>query len=108
MTTHVLGGTGRGNTILSSMERYDASSEQWGTAAAMLSERKLFGACVVGGKIYIYGGKNAGGQTLSSVEKYSPSSDTWTAVAPMPGPTQMLITLSSLSGRPCMRLLVQQ
>jgi hypothetical protein len=82
---YVMGGCGGGidETILSSMERYDAVSRQWSAAAAMAIVRQNFGACVLAGEVYVTGGYS-GNFLLASVEKYSPLSDTWSAVAPMP------------------------
>jgi hypothetical protein len=80
---YVMGGVGGGG-VLSSMERYDASSGQWSAAAAMESARHSFGTCVVAGELYVSGGNDNDSGVLSCVEKNSPSSDTWSAVAPMP------------------------
>jgi hypothetical protein len=80
---YVMGGRGVGLTMLSSMERYDASSGQWSEAAAMGTARWAFGACVVAGELYVTGGRGENNR-LSSVGKYSPSTDTWSAVAPLP------------------------
>jgi hypothetical protein len=76
---------GRNHRIaLSSMERYDAASDQWSTAAEMDTAHWMFAACAVAGEIYVTGGDDNNGSTLSSVERYSPSSDTWSAVVPLP------------------------
>jgi hypothetical protein len=80
---YVMGGEKASGGIISSMERYDASSGQWSAAAAMGTWRHQFGVCTLAGDLYVTGGRNADGLLLS-VEKYSPSSDTWSAVAPMP------------------------
>jgi hypothetical protein len=81
---YVMGGYVSEIGSLSSMERYDASSDQWIAAAAMGTARNLFGACVIAGELYVLGGRSPSGHPLSLVEKYSPSSDTWSAVAPLP------------------------
>jgi hypothetical protein len=70
--------------LLSSMERYDASTGQWSVVAAMGTARSCIGACTIAGELYVTGGRDNARNVLSSVEKYSPSSDTWSAVAPMP------------------------
>jgi hypothetical protein len=87
--SYVLGGVGVGAEILSSMERYDASSGQWSAMAAMSVRRRICGACVVEGDIYVTGGSEAhrarrSSPPFSSCEKYTPSTDTWSTVAPMP------------------------
>jgi hypothetical protein len=79
---YVMGGR-RSGVILSSMERYDASSRQWNVAAAMDTARYGHGACVVAGELYVSGGHD-GNNLLSSVEKYSPLSDSWSAATPLP------------------------
>jgi hypothetical protein len=82
----VIGGHHAGRT-LASMERYDLSSGEWSVAAAMTTARCLFGACALGGELYVTGGFNTDTHgSLSSVEKYTPSSDSWSTVAPLPSP----------------------
>jgi N-acetylneuraminic acid mutarotase len=76
---------GRG-AALSSMERYDASSDQWSVATNMGTRRFSFGACAVLGEVYVSGGMDNNDNQLSSVEKYSPSSDTWSVVSSLPDP----------------------
>jgi hypothetical protein len=80
-----MGGANDFNT-LSSMERYDMTSGQLAAAAAMSTARRLFGACVVAGELYVTGGCDGNGQSLSLVEKYSPSSDLWSSVTPLATP----------------------
>jgi hypothetical protein len=78
----IMGGERLGT--LSSMERYDVSSGQWSAAAEMGTPRSSFGACVVGGDIYITGGIDDDLRDISRVERYSLSSDTWSDAAPLP------------------------
>jgi hypothetical protein len=49
---------------LSTMERYNVSSDQWSVATAMVSCRYCFGACVVMGEIYVTGGEDEGNDPL--------------------------------------------
>jgi hypothetical protein len=85
--TFVMGGTGGNNdSTLSSMERYVITSGQLVAAAAMSTARRLFGAYVVAGELYVTGGCDGNGQSLSLVEKYSPSSDLWSSVTPLATP----------------------
>jgi hypothetical protein len=77
-------GSGPGRSILSSVERFDASSGQWSAVASMSTARFGFGACVLTGELYVLGGRDNSNRQLSSVEKYSPASDTSSVVAPMP------------------------
>jgi N-acetylneuraminic acid mutarotase len=70
--------------VLPTMERYDASSGAWNAMVPMSTVRQNFGACVLGGNIYIMGGYDSNKIMLISIEKYSPASDTWIAVAPLP------------------------
>jgi Ni,Fe-hydrogenase III small subunit len=86
-TAYVMGGYEGpefGNVALSGMERFDASSGQWSAAASMSTPRRAFGACALGGGLYVLGGRDNDNRWLSSVEKYSPVSGTWSAVTPMP------------------------
>jgi hypothetical protein len=82
-TAYLMGGHVTGGRILSSMEQYDAISNEWIAAAAMGTARDSFGTCSIAGELYVAGGFS-GGQRVASVEKYVPSSDTWSTVAPMP------------------------
>jgi hypothetical protein len=80
---YMMGGFNGGGTM-SSMERYDTSTEQWSAAAAMITARHSFGACVIEGEIYVTGGCDESGNFISLAEKYSPSTDSWSALAPLP------------------------
>jgi hypothetical protein len=80
----VMGGKDFERKVIASMERYDVTSGQWSSAAAMGTARDEFGACVISQELYVTGGGENGLAILSSVEKYSPSSDTWSEVARMP------------------------
>jgi hypothetical protein len=80
----VIGGN-KIDAVMSSMERYDASSDTWSAADPMGTARSSFGACVVAGKLYVTGGTGEGNANiLSSVERYSPSSYSWSTVALLP------------------------
>jgi hypothetical protein len=70
----VMGGLDDRGIALASMERYDASLDQWNVAAAMGTGREKFG------------GRDDDCNILSSVEKYTPSTDTWCFVANLPEP----------------------
>jgi hypothetical protein len=74
-----------GNT-LSMMERYDISSGQWSAATSMSTRRHSFGACTLGGEIYVTGGEDEDSDMLANVEMYSPSCDTWSVVSSLPEP----------------------
>jgi N-acetylneuraminic acid mutarotase len=80
---YTMGGYRNGQR-LSCVERYDTSSGQWSTVAAMEKERSHSEACVLNGEIYVTGGTTDGLNYLTSVEKYCPTTDSWSAVAPLP------------------------
>jgi hypothetical protein len=86
----VMGGQHDDDSTLSSMSRYDASSEQWSVASPMATRRSSFSACSMEGELYVVGGLGVTDlisgfrEDLISVEKYSPSSDTWSSVASLP------------------------
>jgi hypothetical protein len=79
---YVVGGVDDSETV-SSMERYDASSCQWSTVAAMGTARARFGTCAIFGELFVTGGQDDE-DPLSSVEVYSPSSNTWSVGTPLP------------------------
>jgi hypothetical protein len=68
-TAYVMGGCEEGDNMSSSMERYDATLKRWRKASSMDIWRKLFGACVIAGEIYITGGFNIESNDMRSVEK---------------------------------------
>jgi hypothetical protein len=80
----MVAGNSAGGRVLSSVERYNATSRQWSAVTPMGTARTNFGACVVAGELYVTGGTGVSVNPLSSVEKYTPESDTWSTIAPMP------------------------
>ncbi len=54
----VIGGTS-GNTLLSSVEQYDETKDEWEDfpAAGLEPARKALGACVLNGKLFVVGGR---------------------------------------------------
>jgi hypothetical protein len=80
----MMGGTNRIGGKLSSMERYDASSDQWSVAAAMDIGRHAFGVFAIADELYVCGGFDDGDELLSSVKRYSPSSNIWSTIVPLP------------------------
>jgi hypothetical protein len=92
----VIGGAllvGIGDVVLKSMEKFDVSSGQWSTAAAMGTARYAFSACVVEGGLIVSGGYNRGWRT-SCVERYSLSSDSWKYMASLPNARSNLVTVA--------------
>nr|XP_026694002.1 kelch-like protein 12 isoform X2 [Ciona intestinalis] len=76
-----LGGHDR-QQVISSVERYDPSSDEWKDVASMQTPRCWFAAVVLNNAIYSIGG-NDGIQALKSVEKYNVDDDTWVYVENM-------------------------
>jgi influenza virus NS1A-binding protein len=83
----VVGGANSDNSMLASMERYDASSGVWREVAPMATARAELGLCKLpGGQLYATGGLTSGDVILASVERYDPDLDTWSAAPPLPRP----------------------
>ena len=81
---YVVGGWGNGfHDCLSSVERYDPSTNAWEVVQPMASTRDDAIAALLDGKLYAVGGYNDHGAPLSSVERYDPALDEWEAVTPM-------------------------
>ena len=83
----VFGGNGNGGN-LSSMERYDPSTNEWEEEAveSMPTAREDAGMAVLDGKLYAAGGLEGGqdgGAFSNLVERYDLSANAWEAVAPM-------------------------
>ena len=75
-----------GGWTVTSVERYDPSTNEWeGEAVApMPSTRRFVGTAVLDGKLYAAGGESEADGTLSNlVERYDPATNAWEAVAPM-------------------------
>jgi hypothetical protein len=71
--------------LLSTMDQYDASTNQWSAATNMSTRRFSFGACAAVGEVYVTGGMDDEvGSLLASVEKYSPSTKTWSSTSYLP------------------------
>ena len=51
-----LGGYGKGNGFLKTVERYNPVTNTWTKRADLNIGRGYLGACVINGKIYIVGG----------------------------------------------------
>ena len=81
----VIGGHGSEGAPVNSLERYDASTDEWAeeAVAPLPPARTRAGMAVLDGKLYAVGGYNSDDDTLASVERYDPAANAWEAVAPM-------------------------
>ncbi len=95
---YAMGGLGRENVLVGTMEAYDPHTDTWTEKADIPSPRILPAASVVDGKIYVIGGGSRSQLGLPTVEEYDPATDTWTRKADMPTPRHGLST-SVLNGR---------
>jgi N-acetylneuraminic acid mutarotase len=80
---YVAGGLDAANVRLSSVLRYDPSSDTWSTVAAMSQARSSLAVFALDGCVYAAGGYDASNVRLSTVEKYEPAFDRWSAVRSM-------------------------
>jgi len=83
----VVGGDDNCGEFVSSMERYDPSTNAWEEEAmapmAMPSARKYVSMAVLDGKLYAAGGESeADGTPSNLVERYDLTTNAWEAVAP--------------------------
>ena len=72
-----------GGIFLSSMERYDPSSDRWETMQPISIPRGNFGVAVLGDRLYAAGGVENGLTGLANMERYDPRTDSWEGVEPM-------------------------
>jgi hypothetical protein len=78
---YALGGTGTGETTLSSVEIYDTTTQKWSPGPSMLLPRAQFGAAVGGdGRIYAIEGLSAG-QPTKSCEALDTTTHKWSSIA---------------------------
>ena len=87
----VIGGRDENNDILSSLERYDPSTNEWEeeAVAPMPTARLIVETAVLDGKLYAAGGQSeADGATSNLVERYDLATKAWEAVAPMATPRE--------------------
>lgn len=71
-----------GSQHLSSVECYNACSNQWMSIASMQSNRCYVGTAVMGGKLFATGGYD-GLSLLDSAERYDPLLQEWTSISSM-------------------------
>lgn len=86
---YALGGqTKSGSTYpyLSTLERYDPSTDTWSTKTPMPTERMYLAAATMNGILYAVGGWNGSSPTLNVLEAYNFLNDSWTTKAPLPTP----------------------
>ena len=76
----------RGDTVLSSVEKYDPERNSWTYVFPLKEARSNPGCVYCGGKIYAIGGIDSSGFQTSSCEVYSPSTDEWESIAQLPYP----------------------
>lgn len=76
---HVLvAGGSDGNTILSSVERYDASTQQWQSLPSLQQARADHRAILLeNGQVLVSGGANNTSGALNTVEIYDPTQNRW-------------------------------
>ena len=84
----VIGGQGRAGRVISSLERYDPSTNEWEeeAVAPMPMERRYVRTAVLDGKLYAAGGVSVADNfvaTSNLVERYDLAAKSWEAVAPM-------------------------
>lgn len=80
----VIGGVGRNDDMLNSVESYDPDTLQWSLVASMNERRSAFQTGVINGTVYVLGGRGGNfgfPEQLMSIEKYCIHEDTWTMVS---------------------------
>ena len=75
---------------VSSVLKYEVSSNSWSELVSMQTARWSPGVCAVGAHLYCIGGmdedEDGGYVCLASVERYDTESGRWTSLTPMPTP----------------------
>jgi hypothetical protein len=85
---YVLGGVQMdeegGDHTVSSVLKFDSSTQIWSEAAPMPAERDTAGICVLGSNIYIIGGCTDDMEVTSTTYCFCAEENEWTTLAPMP------------------------
>ena len=84
---YAVGGTRKLFTYLSTLERYDPTTDTWEHLANMPTARVGLAAGVLHGKLYVVGGEgvlNNRMRVLPVLERYDPATDTWERLSDMP------------------------
>jgi len=68
------------STTLKTVEKYDASFNQWVYVSGMRNHRCVHSASVSNGLIYVFGGSNDENKVVKEIECYNPKTDEWTVV----------------------------
>ena len=93
----VIGGEDSEGRTVNSLERYDASTNEWEeeAVAPMPTARTYVCTAVLDGKLYAAGGEiEANGAPSNLVERYDPSTNAWKEVAPLSTPRAGLALVS--------------
>ena len=97
---YVIGGrSGRDGIAarVSSVERYDPSTDTWTEMSPMPTPRNAHAAVVHDGLIYVMGGDSGppnGSKTIAVVEVYEPAKDSWARAADLPFPRSGMAAVS--------------
>ena len=82
---YIMGGIAANAVTLSSMERYNPSTNSWDTVAPMPATRHHHCAAVANNKIYVFGGyDNVLFKARNEVYEYNPITNTWLAKDTLP------------------------
>ena len=75
---YIFGGrTTTAGSGITTVRRYDPSSNQWSNMSSMSTARFGCSAAVINDKIYVVGGFTSGTTATTAVEVYNPDSNTW-------------------------------
>jgi len=99
---YAIGGLGNNNAVLSSVERYDSTSDSWTNIAALPDGRYHFNAVFDGANIiYAFGGRTnatAGTETATAL-RYDVSGNAWSTLASMPVATAGSSAIKGADGK---------
>jgi hypothetical protein len=82
---YAIGGLGASNQALSSVERYDPSTDSWSMIASLPQAISYASAAPDGaGHILVFGGVNSASAPVSTVYSYTIANDSWSVLSTMP------------------------
>ena len=81
---YAVGGWEDGSRCTAVLEVFSPSTERWTLLAPMLQSRRLHGAALLDGHLYVFGGASDDQVDIKHAERYSLEADSWERIKDLP------------------------